>query len=110
MRISDWSSDVCSSDLPVLRNRDIEGVHQMRVALRRLRSALSLFAPALPAALTDPLIAELRWLNGPLGRKRDIDVFLAETLVPLSAKLPDPKGLRRQIGRASWRERARQGV
>lgn len=79
---------------PVLRNRDIEGVHQMRVALRRLRSALSLFAPALPAALTDPLIAELRWLNGPLGRKRDIDVFLAETLTPLSSKLPDPKGLR----------------
>lgn len=79
---------------PVLRNRDIEGVHQMRVALRRLRSAFSLFAPLLPDALVEPLIAELRWLNAPLGRKRDIDVFLAETLVPLSARLPDPKGLR----------------
>jgi CHAD domain-containing protein len=79
---------------PVLRNRDIEGVHQMRVALRRLRSALSLFAPALPAGPVAPLVAELRWLNGPLGHKRDIDVFLAETLVPLTARLPDPRGLR----------------
>ncbi|WP_370154585.1 CHAD domain-containing protein [Ferrovibrio sp.] len=79
---------------PVLRDRDIEGVHQMRVALRRLRSAFNLFRPVLPAALVAPLIDELRWLNEPLGRKRDLDVFLAETLAPLAARLPDPRGLR----------------
>lgn len=79
--------------LPVLRDFDAEGVHQMRVALRRLRSALGLFAPMLREAVTMPLVEELRWLNGPLGRKRDLDVFLAETLAPLRRELDDVKAL-----------------
>lgn len=74
--------------IPVLRDRDAEGVHQMRVALRRLRSAIGLFADLLDADRLSPLLDDLRWLNGPLGRKRDLDVFLAETLAPLRA-LPD---------------------
>lgn len=79
--------------LPVLRDRDVEGVHQMRVALRRLRSALGLFAPVLDQARVAPLVQELRWLNDPLGRKRDLDVFLAETLSPLRRELDDVKAL-----------------
>ncbi|WP_374468069.1 CHAD domain-containing protein [Ferrovibrio sp.] len=79
--------------LPVLRDFDAEGVHQMRVALRRLRSALGLFAPMLREAVMMPLVEELRWLNGPLGRKRDLDVFLAETLAPLHRELDDVKAL-----------------
>lgn len=51
---------------------DPEGVHQMRVAVRRLRAALK--------ASADPGVAtaqeELRWLGGILGRIRDLDVLL----------------------------------
>ncbi len=75
--------------LPVLRDRDVEGVHQMRVALRRLRSAIGLFSGMLDESALDPLLDDLRWLGAPLGRKRDLDVFLAETLAPLR-RLPDP--------------------
>lgn len=75
--------------LPVLRDRDTEGVHQMRVALRRLRSAIGLFSPMLDDSALNPLLDDLRWLGAPLGRKRDLDVFLAETLAPLR-RLPDP--------------------
>ncbi len=75
--------------LPVLRDRNSEGVHQMRVALRRLRSAIGLFSPMLDDSALDPLLDDLRWLGAPLGRKRDLDVFLAETLAPLR-RLPDP--------------------
>lgn len=83
--------------LPVLRNRDIEGVHQMRVALRRLRSALDVFEPVLPAETIAPLLEELRWLNQPLGRKRDLDVFLHETLLPLSRTPAAAKGLQHLV-------------
>lgn len=75
--------------LPVLRDRDLEGVHQMRVALRRLRSAFGLFSPMLDESALNPLLDDLRWLGAPLGRKRDLDVFLTETLAPLR-RLPDP--------------------
>lgn len=79
--------------LPVLRDRDLEGVHQMRVSLRRLRSAIGLFSPLLQDDALQPLLEDLRWLGAPLGRKRDLDVFLTETLNPLR-RLPDaPKRL-----------------
>lgn len=79
--------------LPVLRDRDAEGVHQMRVALRRLRSAIGVFSALLDDSALNPLLDDLRWLGGPLGRKRDLDVFLTETLAPLRS-LPDaPKRL-----------------
>ncbi len=79
--------------LPVLRETDLEGVHQMRVALRRLRSALHVFEPILPEAMLAPLLAELRWLNAPLGAKRDLDVFLSETLLPLDGLAAAAEGL-----------------
>jgi inorganic triphosphatase YgiF len=71
--------------------RDPEGLHQIRVALRRLRSALALFKPALTARMRADWNAELRWLLGPLGPARDLDVFATETLVPVGEGRPgDP--------------------
>ncbi len=78
---------------PVLDGRDSEGVHQMRVALRRLRSALDVFSPILPASWLEGLLEDLRWLNQPLGKRRDLDVFLEETLQPLRAAEPGLAGL-----------------
>ena len=54
---------------------DPEGVHGMRVATRRLRSALRLFREALQD--TTHLGGELRWLAGVLGAVRDLDVLSA---------------------------------
>ena len=65
---------------------DPEGLHQLRVALRRLRSALTLLKPALSEAKRAYWDGELRWLLSHLGRARDLDVFLTETvLAPLAA-------------------------
>ncbi|MXY88778.1 MAG: CHAD domain-containing protein [Dehalococcoidia bacterium] len=52
---------------------DIEGVHQMRVATRRLRAALKTFRDILPPALAEER-RELRWLGRSLGEARDLDV------------------------------------
>ncbi len=62
----------------LLANRQPGALHQARVALRRLRSALSLFKPMIGdegAALN----TELRWLAGVLGEARDLDVLLGRT-------------------------------
>jgi triphosphatase len=71
--------------------RDPEGLHQLRVALRRLRSGLGLFKLALGEQARAGWSEELRWLLGPLGPARDLDVFATETIVPVCAARPsDP--------------------
>jgi CHAD domain-containing protein len=62
---------------PIVRTGDdSEGVHQARVATRRLRSDLRTFRPILHTEWSEPLRAELRWLGEQLGRVRDADVLL----------------------------------
>ena len=65
--------------------RNPEGVHQLRVALRRLRSALTVFAPLLPPEQQERWKGEARWLLGALGKGRDLDVMLIELLPGLAA-------------------------
>ncbi|MEM1399906.1 MAG: CYTH and CHAD domain-containing protein, partial [Pseudomonadota bacterium] len=62
---------------------DPEGVHQLRVALRRLRSALSLLKPALSETDRQWLGGEVKWLANSLGPARDWDVFLGEMIPAL---------------------------
>jgi triphosphatase len=59
---------------------DTEELHDMRVASRRLRAALSLFAEVLPARIMN-LAEELRWIGGVLGDVRDLDVQLEQLAV-----------------------------
>ncbi len=77
-----------ANEVPARIGADIEGVHQLRVALRRLRSALSLFAPALPEAGRQRWVDEARWLLGCLGPCRDLDVLGEELLPSLAAAAP----------------------
>jgi len=65
------------------RARRPEALHQMRVGLRRLRGALSLFGPMLADGGLDGVKAELKWITGELGPARDLDVFLSDTYRPL---------------------------
>lgn len=76
-----------------VERRDAEGVHQMRVALRRLRSALSLFAAPFRPAMTQ-LEDEMRWIGGVLGRARDLDVLLDEVYKPAAEAHGDDPRLR----------------
>ncbi len=66
-----------------------DAVHRMRVAARRLRSALATFRPVLDRRAGDPLREELRWLGQALGEARDLEVLagrLAARLDQLSEK------------------------
>ncbi len=77
--------------------QDPEGVHQMRVALRRLRTACSLLYRALGSSTLQAFSAEARWLAGLLGAARDWDVFATESLSKPSAAIKsevDFNGLR----------------
>src|SRR5262249_19378386 len=67
---------------------DIEELHAMRVASRRLRAAISLFADALPAGAAE-LRPELAWIAQTIGVVRDLDVQLAQ-LEDWIAALPEP--------------------
>jgi len=63
-------------DAVVRIGADPEGVHQARVATRRLRSDLRTFAPLLDRQWADALRTELQWLADELGVVRDGDVLL----------------------------------
>jgi len=58
------------------RAGEIEPVHQLRVATRRLRAALRLFEPILAAATVRHACDELAWLGDSIGAVRDLDVLL----------------------------------
>lgn len=58
----------------------VEGVHQIRVAIRRLRAALVLFRPLLEPHAEARFTGELRRLGRVFGEARDWDVFCTETL------------------------------
>lgn len=61
---------------PVAREgRDPEGVHQLRVSARRLRSELHVVAPVVKRKALVELDGGLHWLGSTLGRQRDLDVL-----------------------------------
>ena len=78
---------------PAVLDGQVEGVHQMRVAFRRLRSGLKIFRPLVPRQASAELVAGIRWLNGFLGPARDWDVFLEEGMPPVFARFPRKRGL-----------------
>jgi CHAD domain-containing protein len=72
--ISEQVQQVRTQDLPV-RLDATDAVHKMRVATRRLRSALTTFKPLFDPDVVGPLRNELRWLAGELGAARDAEVM-----------------------------------
>ena len=68
---------------PAVKSHDAEAVHQMRVALRRLRAAISLFSDVVSDDRINTIKIELRWLAQELGPARDLDTFIIEVLKPL---------------------------
>jgi CHAD domain-containing protein len=60
----------------VLDTSDIERVHDMRVATRRLRAVLEIFAPCFEPSLHRAVLADVRALADTLGERRDPDVHI----------------------------------
>ncbi|MFD8592137.1 CHAD domain-containing protein [Streptomyces sp. NPDC059637] len=76
---------------PAVRLDEEDAVHRMRVATRRLRSALKTYRRELDRTATDPLAEELKWLAGVLGRERDREVLDARLRTRLG-ELPAAAG------------------
>ncbi|MET3804637.1 CHAD domain-containing protein [Nakamurella sp. UYEF19] len=72
-----------------VRHAQPDSVHQMRVATRRLRSALSTFRPLFDRDVTDPIREELKWLAAALGRARDSEVQRNHLLTAVVAEPDD---------------------
>lgn len=72
---------------------DAEGIHQMRVAIRRLRAVLTLLEPHLEPHATSRFVAELRRIGQVFGEARDWDVFCLQ-IVPGALSAPDATGWR----------------
>jgi CHAD domain-containing protein len=73
----------------VLDTGRIEGVHDMRVATRRLRAALEVFAPCFPKKPYKDVLKEVKRIADGLGERRDRDVAI-DALSTFAASLPAP--------------------
>lgn len=69
---------------------EIEGVHQVRVAFRRMRSACTTFRPAVGRRSVRRWSRAMRELGGALGPARDLDVLVSEVLEPYGESFPLP--------------------
>jgi triphosphatase len=69
-----------------------EGVHQMRIGVRRLRAAISVFSKLLRSEQTEMIKRDLKWLAGKLGPVRDLDVFLSTEVHRLARVQPPISG------------------
>jgi len=81
------------ANVPAMIGRDRTAVHQMRVALRRLRAAISLFSAVVADDRTEAIKTELRWLAQELGPARDLDTLLFEVIQPLRQRHAKEPGL-----------------
>ena len=82
---------------------DSEGVHAMRVATRRMRSALALFEPYYRRRAIKPLGRGLRRTARALGAVRDLDVFL-ERAQKYRQSLPEARQAELDPMLAHWRQ------
>jgi CHAD domain-containing protein len=82
---------------------DPTALHQMRVALTHLRTAILFFSPMVEDAVRNEIRDELKWLNGELGAVRDLDVAV-ERVVLLDKKRPEALSA---VG--AWEEKRAEG-
>ena len=66
---------------------DPDALHEIRIALTHLRTAIRFFSPMVDDALRPKVWAELRWLNGQLGMVRDLDVAIERIVAETGGEL-----------------------
>lgn len=101
------ASEVSAHSAGVLDMEDLERLHDMRVATRRLRAALEVFAPCFPRKRRRKALKRVEKLADALGERRDRDVAV-ETLEALAGEVAeaDRQGLEALLARL--REERRQ--
>lgn len=94
------AQDLAENARNVLDTEDIERVHDLRVATRRLRAALEIFEPCFPGKRHRRALREVKRLADRLGERRDRDVAIA-SLDGFALKVADPDrpGISSLIGR-----------
>src|SRR3984893_14984278 len=80
-------------NVPAMMERDGNALHQMRVALRRLRAAISLFSAVVGDDRAGAIKSELRWLAQQFGPARNLDTLLVEVIRPLRKRHPNESGM-----------------
>lgn len=75
----------------MLSSSDVEYLHQMRLALRRLRTAFDVFATVISNEVS--LIQEFKWLTRQLNPARDWDVFVTEQLPKIQKNFAEHAGI-----------------
>jgi inorganic triphosphatase YgiF len=83
-----------SRNADAVRAHDPEGIHQMRVGLRRTRAAISIFAEMLPGSRTERMKSELKWLTNELAAARELDVFMRKKVRPAQGDSATKRGAR----------------
>ena len=92
----------------VLDVEDSERVHDARVATRRLRAVLEIYAPCFPAEHFRPVLRDVKALADALGARRDPDVHL-DALDGLRAALPEADGPGLELVAARFRAEQAEG-
>jgi hypothetical protein len=85
---------------------DPESIHQLRVGIRRLRAAFSVFSPAMPRR-RPAVLRQSRVLQQQLGAARELDVLLDETIASMPDELRNRHGMREFIRSAEANRVAR---
>jgi triphosphatase len=98
-----------------MHSRNPEFLHQLRVGLRRLRSALGAFSPLVTKAGVRPVARELKAVVARLGGARDWDVFhalLLQQVAPPAGRSPEMARLLRKVRarRSAARRQAREAL
>ncbi len=105
--VAECHADLLKYRAIVLAGRRAIGIHQTRVALRRLRAALGLFRDAVAGPtegrIVRALAGEAKWLAGECAPARDLHVFLTETVEEVP---PEVKRIATRLAR-THHERAR---
>jgi len=106
-RIHEQLAEMLARDPGTRLGDDPEDLHQLRVAVRRLRALLRTIRPLAGRGTTEELRAELGWFGDLLGEVRDLDVMLEHLGAEAAALGGDDARAARPLLRRLERERAR---
>jgi inorganic triphosphatase YgiF len=95
-----------ANELPVAAGHP-EGVHQARVAIRRLRAALWAFREILPGEERKTFNRGFRWFQRQLSPARDWHVFVDETVPAVLSTYPGQRATAARLRKAARAERSR---
>jgi inorganic triphosphatase YgiF len=87
------NSQLVANRRVVLETDDPEGAHQLRIGLRRLRSALRAFRPLDGTSVLREIEMQARSLAASIGRLRDADVLIEDILAPVAGRLKGEPGV-----------------